>query len=713
MIKKTLILLISFTFLFIEACAPSLHNELSKDSDGLKPPVAKILPVQKNYTGDVYNDNYFWLRDKTNPEVINYLKEENNYTDIKMKHTENLQDKLYKEMVGRIKEEDSSVPEKRDSYYYYYRTEPGKQYRIYCRKRLFLTANEEIILDANELAKGLDYFELGALRISPNHRYLAYEADTNGSENYTLYIKDLNTGALLPEKIPETYTYIEWSNDNEYLFYTVIDSTNRPFKALRHKIGTDPKNDSVVYNEPDEAYYLSLSKTKDKYYILFNSSSQITSETRYLYAVKPLNNPKIFANRKYGVEYSVDHSENKFFILTNEDAPNFKIMVAPEINPERKNWKEIIPQWDNVKLDEIQLFRKFMVIAERENAIKKILVINMDNLDMNFIDFKEPVFNIQLERNPDYNSNILRFSYESFTTPLSVYDYNMMTRNRELMKQKEVLGGFDSNKYTSERVYAPSHDGVMVPVSLVYKKDMLKNGNNPLFLYAYGSYGVNSDIDFDSSRFSLIDRGFIFAIAHIRGGGDLGRKWYDDGKFLKKINTFKDFIASGEYLIKEKYTSKEKLVISGGSAGGLLMGAVTNMRPDLFKAVIAEVPFVDVINTMMDPSLPLTVIEYDEWGNPNIKEYYDYMKSYSPYDNVQAEEYPNMLVTGGLNDPRVGFWEPAKYVAKLRTMKKDNNILLLKINMGAGHGGASGRYDYLKDIAFQFSFFLDILGIRE
>jgi len=554
---------------------------------------------------------------------------------------------------------------------------------------------------------------MGAYKVSPNNKYLAYSVDTDGSETYTINIKNLQTGELFPEKITNAYESLEWANDNETFFYTVLDTANRPFQAYKHILGTEPKKDTLVYDEKDEAFYLSLSKTKNKNYILFNSGSQISSEVSYLEADKQSGPLTIISPRIKGVEYYVENHDNDFYIQTNENAPNFKLMITPVSNTSKENWKEIIPHFNTVKIDNIQSFKNFLVVTERENAIKKILIINLSNYELKYVDFPEPVYNVELAANPDYESSTLRFIYESFTTPVSVYDYDMEKHTRVLLKQREILGGYEPGNYEAERVYAKATDGTIIPISLVHKKGFIKDGNSPLHLYAYGSYGISSDIDFDSTRLSLLNRGFTFAIAHIRGGGDMGKQWYEDGKFLKKKNTFTDFIACAEHLINEKYTSKDKLVISGGSAGGMLMGAVTNMRPDLFKAVVADVPFVDVINTMMDPTLPLTVIEYDEWGDPNKKEFFDYMKSYSPYDNVQAQTYPNMLVTAGLNDPRVGYWEPAKFVAKIRTMKTDNNLLLLKTNMGAGHGGASGRYEYLKDVAFQYAFFLDRLGIAD
>ncbi len=696
-------------------CAGAIKQEVNKESIiekvEIKPPVAKVIPSTVVYGSDNYTDNYAWLKNKNDPEVINYLNAENKYTEEKTKDSEAFQKKLYNEMLNRIKESDVSAPYKMGNYYYYTKTEVGKQYSIYCRKYYNMNSIEEIILDPNELAGESKYFDVGAFEVSPNGKYLAYSIDNNGSETYTIFVKDLSMNQLLVDQISNTSTSIEWANDNQTFFYTTLDNAKRPFQVYRHRLSADPKSDAQIYHERDESFYLGLSKSKNGSYIFINSGSQVTSEVRYLNANKPFELVNLVIPRKYGVEYYVENRDKNFYILTNDNAQNFKLVIAPVKEPSERNWKEIIPHWETVKIDNFEVFRNFIVLAERENGQKKILIINMRTFDIKYVDITEPVYDISLENNYDYNNDFVRFSYESLTTPLSVYDYSMQMGIKDLIKQKEVLGGYVADNYESERIYAKASDGAMIPISLVRKKGTPKDGKSPLYLYAYGSYGVSMDPYFDSSRISLLDRGFTFAIAHIRGGGDLGRKWYEDGKFLKKKNTFNDFIASAEHLINEKYTSKEKLVISGGSAGGLLMGAVTNMRPDLFKTVIADVPFVDVINTMMDPTLPLTVIEYDEWGDPNKKEFYDYMKSYSPYDNIVAKPYPNMLVTAGLNDPRVGYWEPAKLVAKLRTLKTDKNTLLLKTNMGAGHGGASGRYEYLKDKAFQYSFIFDTLDM--
>ncbi|KPK75082.1 MAG: protease 2, partial [candidate division Zixibacteria bacterium SM23_73] len=676
------------------------------------PFIAKVISKPDTLHGDVRIDDYFWLREKSNPEVIKYLEAENEYTEAVMKQTEEFQKLLYEELVGRIKETDLSVPEKIDDYYYYSRTEEGEQYPIYCRKKESLNAEEEILLDQNALAEGYDYFDIGAFQISRDHQLLAYSVDTTGSETFTLYVKDLNAGGLLKDEIKNIYYYVEWGNDNKTIFYTTLDEAKRPYKLYRHILGTAQEEDEMVYQESDEAFYLSISKTRDKEYLIITLGSMTTTEVRYLKADLPKDNFQVIHPRQHEMEYYVAHHSDKFYIMTNDEAKNFKLMEVSVTDPSKKNWKEVIPHSDSVKIDGMDVFRNHLVVYEREKGLKKIRITNLMDSQVHYVDFPEPVYTYWRSRNPDFNTNMLRFNYTSLVTPRSVFDYNMDTKTRELKKQYEVLGGYDPSLYQSERIFAKASDGTMVPLSLVYRKGMVKDGNNPLLLHGYGSYGISQEPTFSSNRLSLLDRGFVYAMAHVRGGGEMGRYWYEDGKLLKKKNTFTDFIACAEHLIAEKYTSSNKLVIYGGSAGGLLMGAVTNMRPDLFKAVIADVPFVDALNTMLDPSIPLTVIEYEEWGNPNEEEYYDYMKSYSPYDNVEAKDYPNMLITAGLNDPRVQYWEPAKWTAKLRALKTDKNILLLKTKMGEGHMGASGRYDYLKDIAFEYAFIFDLFGIE-
>jgi len=682
-------------------------------AQNVAPPIAGKIPKIDTSFGDVRVDNYFWLREKNNPEVIKYLQAENKYTETVMKPTEKLQEKLYKEMLSRIKETDLSVPEKIDDYYYYTREEKGKQYKIYCRKKGSLNAREEILLDANELAKGHNYLDVGVYKVSPDHQLLAYSIDTTGAEDFTLYFKDLNTGKVLNDVIPNTSYSAEWANDNKTVFYNTLDEAKRPYKLYRHALGTDPKNDALVYHEKDEAFNLDLKKSKSKAYLFLLLESETTSEDWYLDASYPDEDFKIIQPRQHEMEYSVEQHGDKFYVLTNDNAKNFKLMETQISNPSKENWKEIIPNRDSVKIDDIEVFKNHLVVYERERGLKKIRITNLTNNQIHYVDFSEPVYTFWPEKNPDFNTNLLRFDYTSLITPKSVFDYDMDKRTRELKKQDKVLGGYNPSLYQSERIFAKASDGTLVPISLVYKKGMTRNGKNPLFLYGYGAYGISSEPYFSSNRLSLLDRGFIFAIAQVRGGGEMGRYWYEEGKLLNKKNTFTDFIACAEHLIAEKYTSRDNLVINGGSAGGLLIGAVTNMRPDLFKVVIANVPFVDLINTMLDPSLPLTVIEYEEWGNPHEKDYYGYMRSYSPYDNVQAKAYPNMLITTSLNDPRVSYWEPSKWTARLRALKTDHNLLLLKINMGAGHGGSSGRYDYLKDIALEYAFIFKVLGIKD
>ena len=679
----------------------------------LTPPVAKTDSKIDTVHGEARVDNYFWLREKSNPEVIAYLETENKYTEAMMQHTEDFQEQLYQELLGRIKETDLSVPEKIDDYYYYTRTEEGKQYPIYCRKQGNLEAVEEILLDQNALSEGHEYLEVGVYKISPNHQLLAYSTDTTGGESYTLYIKDLNTGQLLADQIPNTYYSVEWASDNQTLFYTTLDAAKRPYKLYRHQLGSDPAADPLIYHETDESFFLDISKTRSKAYLLMELENINTSEVRYLEADQPTGDFNVVSPRQSELEYSVEHHGDQFFIVTNADAVNFKLMRASVNNPSRANWQEMIPHREAVKLDGVSAFQNHLVISEREDGLQKIRVRNLATDEEHAVAFPEPVYTVRQGRNPEFNTTTLRFNYASLVTPMSVFDYQMDARTRELKKQDEVLGGYDPSLYESERIFAKAADGTPVPISIVYKKGLTRDGGNPLLLYGYGSYGINSDPYFSSNRLSLLDRGFVYAIAHIRGGEEMGRAWYEKGKLLHKKNTFTDYIACAENLIAEKYTASDKLVIQGGSAGGLLMGAVTNMRPELFEIVVAKVPFVDVVNTMLDASIPLTVVEYDEWGNPNEKMFYDYIKSYSPYDNIEAKAYPHILVTAGLNDPRVHYWEPAKWTAKLRTLKTGDNRLLLKTEMGAGHGGPSGRYDYLKEMAFEYAFIFDLLGINK
>jgi len=677
--------------------------------EAVKPPVAKIVPAPSTTLREKRIDNYFWLRDRTNPDAIQYLEAENEYTKAAMKQTDALQAKLYSEILGRIQQTDLSVPTKRDDYFYYTRTEEGKQYAIYCRKH-GADGKEEVLLDGNKMAGGKKYFRVGNFVASPNHRLLAYSVDYEGDEAYTIHVKDLKTGKLLADAIPNTYYSLEWGNDNATFFYTVLDAAKRPYKVYRHTLGV--KKNTLVCHETDERFTVELEKTRSRAYILINIGSSLTSEVRYIKADRPKGRFATLLPRIQETEYDVTHHDGSWFIRTNDGAKTFRLIEAPVKDPSRANWKEVMPARPEATIESVTAFQDDLVTEERDRGLVKIRIQNFSTGKTHYVDFPEPVYTASLGANAEYGTKILRFNYTSLVTPNSVFDYNMDTRERELKKQQPVLGGYDPAKYQSERIYATAPDGVKVPISLVYKKGLVQNGKAPMLLYGYGAYGISMDPTFNSDRLSLLDRGFIYAIAHIRGGADLGKPWHEDGRILKKKNTFTDFIACAEYLIAEKYTSPSRLAIMGGSAGGLLMGAVTNMRPDLFAVVVAKVPFVDALNTMLDASLPLTVGEYEEWGNPNEKQYYDYIKSYAPYENVAAKEYPTMLITAGLNDPRVSYWEPAKWAAKLRAMKKDRHQLLLKNNMGSGHFGSSGRYEYIKETAFDYAFILNALVVE-
>lgn len=678
------------------------------------PPVARIEPVYDTMFGDVRVDNYHWLRNRGDSAVIAYIEAENAYTDTVMAHTEALQEKLFQEIKGRIKETDLSVPVFHHGYYYYSRTEEGKQYSIYCRKLGSMDADEEIVLDVNALAEGKDFMDVGTYEFSPDQTMLMYGTDDKGSERYDLRFKNMETGELYDDVIPAMSGNAVWANDNKTVFYTIPDPTWRTYRLYRHTLGDDPANDVLVYEESDERFWIGVGKTRDDAFLVVASGSSITDEWYYLDANNPTGEFRIIKPREEGVEYTIAHHDDTFYIWTNEDgAYNFKLYKTSDQTPGRDSWVEVLPHRENVMLAGVDLFKNHMVIMERENGLQTLTIRNLASGEEFKVDFPDAVYSYAVNANPDFNTSILRFNYYSFLTPRSVFDYNMDTRERTLLKQQEVLGGYDRDEYQDERIMAPARDGAMVPISLVYKKGMERDGSNPLYLYGYGSYGYAMDPYFSTSRLSLLDRGFIFAIPHIRGGDEMGRKWYEDGKLLKKKNTFYDFIDCADYLCDEGYTSHDKLVISGGSAGGLLVGAVVNMRPDLAAVVIGSVPFVDVMNTMLDATIPLTVIEYDEWGNPNVEEYYHYMNSYSPYDNIGDYEYPNMLIQSSLNDTRVQYWEGTKWAAKLRAHNQSDNRLLLKTNMGAGHGGSSGRYDYLHELAFEYAFVLDCLGITE
>ncbi|HEX6386401.1 MAG TPA: S9 family peptidase [Anaerolineae bacterium] len=683
------------------------------------PPIAPERPYELTLHDHTRVDNYYWLRQRDNPDVVAYLEAENAYTKAVMAHTEALQEALYREMVGRIQETDTSAPVRDKDYYYYSRTEADQQYNIYCRKHMSLEAEEEVLLDLNAIAAaaGYDYLKLGVFKPSPDHRRLAYSLDSNGSERFTLYVKDLATGGLLPDEIPNTFYSVEWANDNRTLFYTTQDEAWRSDKLFRHTLGATPGGDPLLYHETDELFSVWLSKTKDQAYLLLTVRSLETGEVHYLSADAPSAGLTVIRPRQKGLRYSVGHHGGAFYIRTNDDAPNFKVVTAPVVSPAKENWQELIPHRDDTLVESIALFVDHLVLHNRHNGLETIEIRDLQSGATHRVDFPEPTYALvenwppDIESNPEFNTNRLRFTYSSLATADSTFDYNMDTRTRELVKQKPVLGGYDPDDYRSDRIFATAGDGARIPISIVYKKGVVERPA-PCLLYGYGSYGASMNAAFDIKRLSLLDRGLIYAIAHIRGGQEMGRAWYDQGKFLNKKNTFTDFIACARHLIDEGYTSSDRLAIMGRSAGGLLMGAVVTMAPELFKAAVAGVPFVDVVTTMLDASIPLTIAEYEEWGNPNEKEYYDYMLSYSPYDNTQAREYPNLLITAGLNDPRVQYWEPAKWAAKLRALKTDDNRLLLKTHMGAGHFSSSGRYDYLKDVAFEYAFILDVLGVE-
>ncbi|MGD0131449.1 MAG: S9 family peptidase [Bryobacteraceae bacterium] len=670
----------------------------------MTPPIARVDPKEISRHGETRIDSYTWLRDRSDPDVISYLEAENAYTADVMAPTKPLQETLYREILGRIQETDLSVPVKRDDYFYYTRTEEGKAYSVQCRKHGNLVAPEEILLDSNVLAEGQKYFRLGNFAVSPDHRLLAYSTDVEGDEAYTIYVKNLETGELLPDRIANTYYTLEWANDNRTFFYTVLDQMKRPYRVYRHQLGDAP--DSLVYEETDGRFELALAKTRSRRFVFIESSSPLTSELRYLEAAEPREEFRVMLPRRQGVEYDASHWAEYFYIRTNEQAKNFRLMRTKVSDPSTESWEEVIPARSDVTIEGVDQFENHFVVYERERGLERICIRHGEGDNFHYVEFPEPVYAVAAAGNAEYETNLLRFNYTSLVTPASVFDYNVRTRERELKKQYEVRGGYDAPQYQSERIFAKAPDGAEVPISLVYRKDSERDGARPMLLYGYGAYGHSIDPRFSSDRLSLLDRGFIFAIAHIRGGAEMGEVWHDQGKLLQKKNTFSDFIACAEHVVSAGYTASHRLAIMGGSAGGLLMGAALNMRPELFHAAIAKVPFVDTLNTMFDPTLPLTIAEYEEWGNPENQEYYDYIRAYSPYDNVAPREYPTMLVTAGLNDPRVSYWEPAKWVAKLRALKKDSNLLLLKTDLGSGHFGPSGRYEGIKETAFDYAFLL-------
>jgi oligopeptidase B len=687
-----------------------------KMPENIQPPIAKIIPKTLENLGDTRIDNYFWLNDRENPEVIDYLNKENDYYNKMTAHTKDFQKELFEEMKGRIKEDDESVPYLYNGYYYITRFETGKDYPIYSRKKESLSAKEEIMFDCNELAKGQSYFQLGGLSISPDNKLVVFSTDTVGRRIYTIQVKSLETNEILADKIEKVTGTAVWANDNKTIFYSSQDEvTLRSDKIFKHKLGAKQADDVLVYFEKDDTFNVEVAKSKSRKYLAIESGSTLTTEYRILNADNPDGEFEIFQKRIRGVEYSINHYKDSFYILTNKDkAENFKLMKTLETATSKENWTEVIAHRKDVLLEDIEIFANYLVLEERSNGLNKIRIMPWSGEGEYYLPFESETYTAYGTTNVDFETEILRYAYQSMTTPSSVIDFNMRTKDKEIKKEQQVLGGkFDKNNYFEERVWATAQDGTKVPISMVYRKELKKDGKNPLLQYAYGSYGHSMDATFSSTRLSLLDRGFIFAIAHIRGGEDLGRQWYEDGKLLKKKNTFTDFIDCSKFLIDQKYTSPEHLYAEGGSAGGLLMGVVVNLAPELYHGIIAQVPFVDVMTTMLDDTIPLTTGEYDEWGNPNVKKYYDYMLSYSPYDNLKAQKYPNMYVSTGLHDSQVQYWEPAKWVAKLRTLKTDDSLLFLDTNMDAGHGGASGRFEALKELAKEFSFLLDLEKIKK
>jgi len=715
------------TLIFATAC----NNEPAKTENKreLPPaPMAKKIPHEITEHGDTRIDNYYWMRlsdeqknapdsarDQQTKDVLDYLNAENDYTKKVMAHTDDFQKKLFEEMKGRIKETDQSVPYKHNGYWYYTRFEAGKDYAFNCRKKDSMeTGKEEILIDGPAMAEGKDYWALGGISISENNKLMAYSEDVVSRRIYTVRFRNLETGELLSDKLENVSGNATWANDDKTVFYIVKDPvTLREFQIWRHTLGTPQSADKMVFQESDEQFTCFVYKTKSRKFMVIGSNQTQSSEYRVLDASTPTGEFRIIQPRERDHEYGIDHYGDKFYITTNWEAKNFRLMECPLDKTTKENWKEVIPHRNDVLFEGIEIFKDFYVASERQNGLNQLKVVKWADKSEYMIPFQDPAYAAGVSVNPEFDTDIVRYSYSSLTTPASTYDYNMATKDRKLMKQQEVVGGHNPENYTSERLFATAKDGTKVPISLVYKKGTKLDGSAPLLLYAYGSYGYSMDAGFSSTRLTLLDRGCVYAIAHIRGGQEMGRYWYEDGKLLKKKNTFTDFIECAEFLLEKKYTSKEKLFAMGGSAGGLLMGAITNMRPDLWQGIISAVPFVDVVTTMLDETIPLTTGEFDEWGNPKNKEYYDYIKSYSPIDNIEKKAYPNILITTGYWDSQVQYWEPAKYVAKLRDMKTDNNILLMHINMEAGHGGKSGRFEALKEVALEYAFMLDLVGITQ
>jgi oligopeptidase B len=679
----------------------------------VEPPVAKIIPYESNYHREKLTDNYAWLKDKTreNEEVLQYIRAENNYTNQMMKQTQGLQKKLFKEVIKRVEEKDESLPVKNGDYYYYWKRGKRQQYSDYFRKKGSLAAKEELLLSLNGLAKRYSYVDVIGISVSPDHHYLAYLIDTNGSEEYTLQIKDLQTKTYLPENSKQVGD-ITWANDNQTIFFTKEDSSGRSFQVYRHKLGNDINKAELVFEEQDGKFYVWTSRSRSARYLFLGTASKTTSEIWYLDADMPDAEFRLIEPRRQGTEYYFSHANDTFYITTNSgDAFNYKIMKTRIEQPEQKYWQEFIPHRDSVTVN-IDVFQNYIAVYERIKGNVQLRIMDHKKEMNQIISFPEKTYSLYFQANTEYTPTIYRFAFESYITPYTVYELDLHDFSMTIAKEQKIRGNYNKNEYQTELLYATAGDGTEIPISLVYKKDLRRNIPSPLLLYAYGSYGDTNDPYFSASRLSLLDRGIIFATAHVRGGGELGRKWYEDGKLMHKKNTFTDFIDCAEFLISQNYTNSKNLIIQGGSAGGLLIGAVINMRPDLFLAAIADVPFVDVLNTMFDPSLSAVESEYEEWGNPNDKVYFDYIRSYCPYQNTTRQDYPHLLILAGFNDPRVNYWESLKWTAKLRAIKTDKNLLLLNMTMNAGHGGSSGRFDYFKEIAFENAFILKLLGKR-
>lgn len=716
--------LIAVTLAALAIACTSKKDDSQMTHKDIQPPRAEKIAREVTANGHTRVDHYYWMKlseqQKDNPtdeqavKVIDYLSQENAYLEAKMKHTEALQEKLYKEIIGRIKQTDESVPYRDNGYWYYTRFEEGQEYPIYCRRKGSMNAAEEVLFNVNEAAKGHEYYDEGDVSVSENNRLVAWSEDTVSRRRYTIYVKDIASGKLIGEPIPNTEGEITWANDNKTFFYVRKDSmTLRSRWIMRHTLGTDPGDDKIVAEEKDETFYTGIYKTKSRKFLVIWAGSTLTNHYQILEADKPTGAFREFSPRERGIEYSIDHHGSGFYVVTNLDAINFRLMHTPDNKTSRDNWREVVPHRTDTLLQGVEVFNDYIVLSERANANTMMQVIDLKSDQRHYLDFGEAAYTVYGSVNKEMDTHVLRYGYTSLTTPNSTYDYDMRSRSRTLLKQQEVVGGYNPADYQTERLWAIAKDGTKIPMSIVYKKGLQKNSENPTMLYGYGSYGASMSPTFSSVRLSLLNRGFVYAIAHIRGGQEMGRQWYEDGKMFKKKNTFTDFIDCAEFLIGSNYTKPEKLFASGGSAGGLLMGAVVNLRPDLFKGVIAEVPFVDVVTTMLDEDIPLTTGEFDEWGDPSNMESYMYMLEYSPYDQVKAQAYPNMLVTTGLHDSQVQYWEPAKWVARLRELKTDNNTLLLRTNMETGHGGTTGRFKVHRETAQEYAFVLDLAGIKE